>query len=118
MDVAEVRIADGREVELVLDLKLPAGAALSPDAPWSLRIETDEMALQRTQQTEGLPLQATVSGEAIRPGTWLIEASFVYCTHGETGCCIPANVAWNVPVRAGGVSRRIMLSADVRTEHS
>jgi thiol-disulfide isomerase/thioredoxin len=106
-------VAAGRDVELVLDIRLPSDAHLNPEAPWSVRVTGDGTALaQRTGKSNAFPLTVSVPAAAVRTGCdWSVEAAFAYCTDGDKALCIPCHVAWSVPIRADGKGIRFALSA-------
>ncbi|MDO8629377.1 MAG: hypothetical protein Q7R41_02695, partial [Phycisphaerales bacterium] len=111
-----IAVAAGRDVELVLDVRLPPNAHLHPEAPWSVRVSCDGTTFaQRTGKSEAFPLTVSVSAAAVRTGCdWNIEAAFAYCTGGDKGLCIPCNVAWLVPISLAGTRSRVTLHASLR----
>ncbi len=95
-----VSIAEKRDVELVLDIQLPEGAHLSPEAPWSVRVESNGVTLgQQTGRSELLPLKVRVPHQAIAAGgEWHISASLAYCTESDNSLCVPIQLAWSLRV--------------------
>ncbi|MHC4696852.1 MAG: thioredoxin-like domain-containing protein [Planctomycetota bacterium] len=111
--VDAVSIAVNRDVELVLDIQLPPGAHLSPEAPWSVRVESDgRTLLQRTGKSERVPLTVEVPMAALGTGgQWQISASLAYCTESIQSLCVPIELAWSVRVETDGEGSQIGLSA-------
>jgi hypothetical protein len=109
-----VALAAGAGFELVLDLSLPEGTHLSPEAPWSVRVSANgTTVLQRTGRSDKPPLKVTVPGAGVLPQELQIEAAFAYCTEGNGGLCFPGLVAWHLPIRPGGSGTRATLRAIV-----
>ncbi len=104
----------GADARLSLDVALPAGAHLNAEAPWSVRVTSDETVLtQETGHAGSLPIAVTVPGGSVdRDSVWCVALTIVYCTDGDGALCVPAEVSWRVPVRAGQRSEPIALSAD------
>jgi len=111
--VEPIAVAADRDIELVVDARLPADGHLNPEALWSIRVSCDGMTIaRRTGKSARFPLSALVPATAMRMGSdWIVEVAFAYCTGGESGLCIPQNFAWSVPIKAGSTSTRVMLSA-------
>jgi len=99
-----VKLAAGRDVELFLDVDLPDGMHLNPEAPWSIRVTAGGTVIgQRTGRSETPPLSMVVAADAAAvPATWRVEAAFACCTGGDRGLCMPVRLGWQVPVDAGG----------------
>ncbi len=109
--VQEVSLAVDREIELILDVRLPKDAHFSSEAPWSVRVGSNGTALvQRTEKSDSFPLRMTIPALAVRPGDWNVEISFVYCTNDESSRCIPCRIAWKVPIKISGKSGQITLN--------
>jgi len=108
-----VAVAADRDVDLVLDVRLPPNAHLNPEAPWSVRVTCNGTTFaQRTGKSETFPLTVTVAAADLRIDCkWSVEAAFAYCTDGDKGLCIPCNVAWLVPIGSAGTRSRVTLHA-------
>jgi hypothetical protein len=107
----EVSLAADREIELILDVRLPENAHLLSEAPWSIRVGSNGTVLsQQTEKSDSFPLRTTISAPAVRPGDWNVEISFVYCTNDAASRCIPCSMAWKVPIKIPGKSGQITLS--------
>ena len=113
-----VKVAAGRDVELLLDIEMPDGSHLNPEAPWSVRVTAEGTTMaQRTGKSETPRLSVTVAADAVVvPATWYVRAAFACCTEGDRGLCIPVELAWQVPVEAGGVGATVRLGGKVATD--
>jgi DNA-binding beta-propeller fold protein YncE len=112
IQAAAASVADGRDVDLLVDVRLPTGAKLNGEAPWSIRVTDNGTTLvQRTGQSSTFPLSVRVPAERTRAGAWRVSASMVYCVS-DGGLCVPKSVEWDVPVRGGGTSSQITLSGE------
>ena len=116
--VRPVSIAEDLDIEVVLDVQLPPGAHLSPEAPWSVRISAGERTtVQRTGKSDVLPLRVTIPASSAIIGTcWHVAATLAYCTDAEHGLCVPAELAWEVPVEGGGDATMVTLHGAVNTD--
>ncbi len=115
--VEPISVSAGRDIELVLDVSLPEGAHLNPDAPWSVRVTCDGKALtQVTGKSDRFPLRATIPPANPRmEGDWTIEAAFAYCTDGDAGLCVPCNIVWLALVSHSGGDAQMRLAATVHS---
>ncbi|HEY3241771.1 MAG TPA: thioredoxin-like domain-containing protein [Phycisphaerae bacterium] len=107
------------ELKLVFELKLPTGTHLNAEAPCHVRISQPEIRrtiLAQARQTDRLPLEIRVPlGEADHEGPWRVTLGLTYCTDTGTALCIPAEVAWGIPVRPSDTPVLTMnLSAELR----
>ena len=107
-----IAVTGDTDLELALDIKLPDGAHLSPEAPWSVRITADGKTLaQRTGKSDSMPLRLRVPADEIAfDTTWSVFASFAFCTDSDHGLCVPAEVSWRVPIETGGQHNSIRLT--------
>lgn len=107
---AAASVAEGREVELLVEVALPAGAKLNSEAPWSIRVTDNGTTLaQQTGRSDALPLRVVVPAFKSSSGSWRVSASLVYCTI-DGGLCVPKSLEWDLPIRGGGGSSRVTLS--------
>jgi thiol-disulfide isomerase/thioredoxin len=114
ISASAVALAAGGKVALAIHPTLPEGAHVNPEAPWSLRVQTGgKILLQHTGRSASLPLVAAIPTEAVTAGTWLVSVSFAYCTDGAQSLCIPAELAWSIPVTTDGSQGRVELSGPV-----
>ncbi len=104
--VAPMPFAPGKAVELTLDVMLPPQTHLSPEAPWSVRIQSgNETLLQHTGKSDAMPLKVTVPASNVKTGDdWLVTTSFAYCTESESSVCVPTELAWTLPTQDGNES--------------
>ncbi len=109
--VDPVSIASGCDIDLTLDIKLPAGAHLSADAPWSVHVEADGMTLlQETGKSGKLPLSVRIPAETVVFGApWRVTASLAYCTEAGGGMCVPVRLSWAVAVDGDGTETEATL---------
>ena len=98
-----VAIATNQAIELVADFTLPPGTHLSPEAPWSVSIVSeDSMLFQRTGRSDSMPLRVMIPQSSIRSQTtWHLLFSFAYCNEGEHGQCIPMQKHFSLEVGHG-----------------
>ena len=115
IDVETIHVAAGRDIELQLDIELPEVAHLNPEAPWSVRVTAGGATMvQRTGKAETQPLSVTIAADVVAVGgTWRVEAAFACCTEGDRGLCIPVQLAWHVPIAAGGDAATVRLVGKV-----
>lgn len=109
-------LATGQDLDLRLDVRLPAGAHLNTEAPWTLRISAPGRVIaQRTGHGPSLPLAVRLPADGIDDdGTWDISLSLIYCTSESGSRCVPAELAWRVPIRrAPEASSHLSLSTEV-----
>ncbi|MEK6676250.1 MAG: thioredoxin-like domain-containing protein [Planctomycetota bacterium] len=113
--IPAIAIADGKDVEVRLDLRLPKRGHVNSEAPWSIQVLAgDEPIAQRTGKSANLPLTVTIPAASARTGVeWTVTASLAYCTDSDGGACIPAEIVWRVPVRGGGTSTHAVLEATI-----
>ncbi len=115
IDAEGVSVADGTDIELLLDVQLPTAAHLNAEAPWSVRVSFNgETLAQQTGRSTSMPVRIVIPApRAGGSGDWRVEFSFTYCTEGEGQLCIPRHLVWIVPVRGGGNERRVALRSRV-----
>lgn len=115
--VSDVAIADGRDIELVLDFSLPKSAHFSAEAPWSARVRSgDRTLVQHTGKSASLPLSTTIPANQLNGATsWHVTASFAYCTSEHGGLCVPTRVDWQVAVKPKGTDSSVKLWAEIKS---
>ncbi len=120
IEVAEQVVSLGSDTALALNVTLPAGAHLNAEAPWTVRVSTGGNVLsQETGHSGDLPITARVPASAPKMGSaWEVALSIVYCTDGDGALCVPADITWRVPVKAGEQAGLIKLSAAVGAENA
>jgi thiol-disulfide isomerase/thioredoxin len=115
VDLGEMSLACGRDVELIVDVELPPEAHFAAEAPWSIRVRAGEHTLlQRTGQSRSLPLTAIIPADSVDGDTeWHVTASFAYCTDGVGSVCIPARLDWRVRVANRGGDGRLVIQGAI-----
>ncbi|UCF33439.1 MAG: hypothetical protein JSV78_14005, partial [Phycisphaerales bacterium] len=110
-----VSIKAGKDLDLVLDIRLPANAHIYPEAPWSVRVQQDGRTLvQQTGKSDRLPIWVRIPAHSVTTdGTWHIDASLAYCTEADQALCAPISLAWTLPVKPGGSMTKIVLPATI-----
>jgi DNA-binding beta-propeller fold protein YncE len=90
---------------LLLQIKLPDGYHLNPNAPNRYEIGTDDAAVVKTaggaQKFSELPL--SVPFQPIRMGSanLKIKLTVYYCREDNTGVCLIKTLAWQIPLKVG-----------------
>lgn len=93
------RLLANRVTRWNVAVALPAGAHASEEAPASVRVSRGgDVLLQRTLLGASWPLAFELPAQPLGAAELQIKVSFAYCHEGQ-GVCVPANPAWNVPVR-------------------
>jgi len=117
IEVDAVSIAEGKDIELTLDISLPENAHLNPEAPWSVRVSAGETTIaQQTGKSDTMPLKITIPASAVVTDCmWKVSVAFAYCTDGDRNVCIPEQLAWNLSVASGGNDTTIDLAATVES---
>jgi len=115
IDAGSFAIAAGKDIELVLDIKLPEGAHLNAEAPWSVKVSSGTAAIaQQTGKSDALPLRVSIPPGAVScDAPWEILASFAYCTEGAAALCIPAHLNWRAAVTTDGDAGSITVTGTV-----
>ncbi len=103
-------------VRLALNVELPAGAHLNPDAPRYVRITSgDDVLLQTTLNHPKMPIEVDCNPDGQRAGTWRVQLDSAYCAEGDAASCYPFSAAWELPVRAAdGAPAAVALTARVQ----
>lgn len=103
VSAAAVGVAHNKEIELQVTPKIPRGAHLSAEAPWSIRIDNGQSTLaQRTGKSDQMPLRIHLPAGTLHPPAHItVTTSFAFCTSGHASVCIPRSVRWAVPIEAG-----------------
>ncbi|MEK7348030.1 MAG: thioredoxin-like domain-containing protein [Candidatus Eisenbacteria bacterium] len=93
------RLLANRVTRWNVAVALPAGAHASEEAPASVRVSRGgDVLLQRTLLGASWPLAFELPAQPQGAADIHVQVSFAYCHEGQ-GVCVPANPAWNVPVR-------------------
>lgn len=105
-------LAPNARGELVLDIKLPDGYGLNPEAHprFQARIEGSGLKLDRTTVAAAdykLPLHVAFStGQEGAQGTVVVSTAVYYCSHGKNAVCRVKSLRFKAPfkLQAGGSS--------------
>ncbi|MEE9296544.1 MAG: thioredoxin-like domain-containing protein [Phycisphaerae bacterium] len=102
--VAGATVARRGHIPVQLEVSLPKGAHVNAGAPWSVRVAAEERVLaQSTGHGCTFPITVEVpAGGTSDHAAWDVSLSFVYCTDAGGALCVPAAVAWRVPIRYEG----------------
>jgi hypothetical protein len=103
IDAGTIAVAPGRDVELMLDVRLPMGAHLNAESPWRVKVTSDGKTLaERNGKSDRMPLKLSIPASAVTlDQALLIHASFAYCTSADGGLCIPCDVIWRMLTQPG-----------------
>ncbi len=107
------------DVELVLDIQLPAGFHLNADAAWMVRVVNRGSTItQKTGRSASLPFRIPVPMSAFAEphsddAVWDVTASLGYCTDAKHGVCVPGELRWLLPVKRNGTARSVTLHGRV-----
>lgn len=105
-------LAHAQDIELVLDIKLPQGAHLSAEAPWSVRVDANSQTLcQQTGRSPAFPFHVKLSAaKAGGTDVWDVFASYAYCTDCDGGVCVPVEHHWRLPVEFAGQATHVRVT--------
>ncbi len=107
IDVPIQQVQAGQPGQLQVDLKLPPGYRLNPQAPFTYQVEASGEGLtiadvDRHVSTMAPELPFTIAFQAEpeeHQAELAIDLTFYYCREDETGVCAIQSVHWNVPLR-------------------
>ncbi len=109
-------IKSDADIELLIDVRLPADSHLSDEAPWSIQVDSSNCLLaQHTGKADHFPLCVTIPASDVTASAddWLVTVSFAYCTETETALCVPVQLSWRLPISYDGVADRIHLATKI-----
>ena len=104
------RLAAGAEAALVVDVALPAGYHLNPDAPHRYTVlveegaqslalaDADPKALTKTAKDLRLPLRLPLRAAATGAARLRVSLRLYYCREDNTGTCRIKTLVWLAPV--------------------
>lgn len=109
IDVPMQQVRAGGPGQLRIDLTLPSGYHLNPQAPLTYRVEVSGAGLtvaeadrQISTMAPELQLPLAIPFQTA-PGVYdaklVIDLTFYYCREADTGVCAIQSVRWNVPIR-------------------
>lgn len=125
------RLAAAGDAALVIDVALPAGHHLNPDAPngYTVSIEdgaqnlaldgADPKALTKTAKDLRLPLRLPLRASAAGAARLRVSLRLYYCREDNTGTCRIKTLVWLVPVELTadpGAPREVKLQGKVEGE--
>ena len=98
----KIRVGAGA---LQIDVELPAGYHLNPEAPQRYKISVDgksvavdEKVAARATKDLKLPLRVALSASGVGPATVRAQVTLFYCREDNTGTCRIKTLVWQVPV--------------------
>jgi DNA-binding beta-propeller fold protein YncE len=100
------KLPPGKASELIIDLKLPKGFHLNPDATQSYKINTSDGSIKiddslraRGLKNPALPLKIGFNTDPSAEKAKLeVELTFYYCPENNAGACLIKSLVWNVPI--------------------
>src|SRR6185369_16561899 len=105
---------------LQIDVQLPAGYHLNPEAPQRYKISVDgknlgvdEKVAARSAKDLKLPLRVPLSANGVGPATVRAQVTLFYCREDNTGTCRIKTLVWEVPVE---VTRDASAPTDVKLQ--
>jgi hypothetical protein len=105
---------------LQIDVQLPAGYHLNPEAPQRYKISVDgknlgvdEKVAARSAKDLKLPLRVPLSANGVGPATVRAQVTLFYCREDNTGTCRIKTLVWEVPVE---VTSDASAPADVKLQ--
>ncbi|HUQ70179.1 MAG TPA: thioredoxin-like domain-containing protein [Planctomycetaceae bacterium] len=114
IDVEPQKVATGRNVEFAINLVLPEGYKLNPQAAVTYRVTAqgtqsliaadalnarDEATTEGTTAKIALPLAAKSGAAKLQVAVW-----YTYCRDGQSGLCKLGTTTWNVPVEVSSTA--------------
>ena len=118
--VAAQKVRAGASGALQIDVELPAGYHLNPEAPQRYKISVDgkslavdEKAAARSSKDLKLPLRVPFNASGVGPATLRAQVTLFYCREDNTGTCRIKTLVWEVPVE---VTNDASAPADVKLQ--
>ena len=103
--VAAQKVRAGANGALQIDVELPAGYHLNPEAPQRYKVSVDgkslavdEKAAARSSKDLKLPLRVPFNAGGVGPATVRAQVTLFYCREDNTGTCRIKTLVWEVPV--------------------
>ena len=103
--VAAQKVRAGANGALQIDVELPAGYHLNPEAPQRYKISVDgksltvdEKVATRSTKDLKLPLRVPFNATGVGPATVRAQVTLFYCREDNTGTCRIKTLVWQVPV--------------------
>ena len=119
-NVKEQMVSISKEGSLFIDVKLPSGFHLNPNAPqrYEVTYDNDWVRVDNPKQKfDKLPIE--IPFHPLKRGKANLSAklNIYYCREDNTGVCYIKTLVWNVPlkfVKTRDISNKIRLNASVR----
>ena len=103
--VTSQKIRAGSNGALQIDVELPAGYHLNPEAPQRYKVSVDgknvtvdEKVAARSTKELKLPLRVPFSTTGVGPAKVRAQVTLFYCREDNTGTCRIKTLVWEVPV--------------------
>jgi DNA-binding beta-propeller fold protein YncE len=99
------KIRAGANGALQIDVELPSGYHLNPEAPQRYKVSVDgkslavdEKVAARSTKDLKLPLRVPFNATGVGPATVRAQVTLFYCREDNTGTCRIKTLVWQVPV--------------------
>jgi len=103
--VAAQKVRAGANGALQIDVELPSGYHLNPEAPQRYKVSVDgknltvdEKLAARSTKDLKLPLRVPLNANGVGPATVRAQVTLFYCREDNTGTCRIKTLVWEVPV--------------------
>ncbi|HEV8189536.1 MAG TPA: thioredoxin-like domain-containing protein [Pyrinomonadaceae bacterium] len=103
--VAAQKVRAGANGALQIDVELPSGYHLNPEAPQRYKVSVDgknltvdEKVAARSTKDLKLPLRVPFNATGVGPATVRAQVTLFYCREDNTGTCRIKTLVWEVPV--------------------
>jgi len=103
--VAAQKVRAGANGALQIDVELPSGYHLNPEAPQRYKVSVDgktltvdEKVAARATKDLKLPLRVPFNATGVGPATVRAQVTLFYCREDNTGTCRIKTLVWEVPV--------------------
>lgn len=120
LKVPAQKVRAGANGALQIDVELPAGYHLNPEAPQRYKISVDGKSLgvdeklaARSAKDLKLPLRVPLNATGVGPATVRAQVTLFYCREDNTGTCRIKTLVWEVPVE---VTSDASAPADVKLQ--
>src|SRR4029078_1287723 len=103
--VASQKVRTGANGALQIDVELPSGYHLNPEAPQRYKVSVDGKSLTvdetlaaRSTKDLKVPLRVPFHAPGVGPATVRAQVTLFYCREDNTGTCRIKTLVWEVPV--------------------
>jgi DNA-binding beta-propeller fold protein YncE len=117
--LAPQEISVNAKSSLVIDVKLPKGFHLNPNAPqkYEIAVENSSVKVEKAKQKFAkLPLTVPFQIAEKAEANLRVKLTVYYCREDNTGVCLIKTIVWNVPlkgIQGGNASDKINLLAAI-----